>query len=197
MSIRSLVLTVALGLISGASRAEEPTQRMKELQELEHQTQALVQRRAGETQIANGFHLISSHRQLVTFRPGADPIGSKLFPPELIMGHQEELGVEEAQRTAILKEIEKTQSQVLQLQWQMQAAMEQLARALDAPKIDESKALAQADRLMTMERDVKRTHLGMLIRIRNLLAASQRAKLAERRAKSPWIRSVVSRSDDE
>src|SRR5260370_42432876 len=83
MSIRSLVLTVALGLISGASRAEEPTQRMKELQELEHQTQALVQRRAGETQIANGFHLISSHRQLVTFRPGADPIGSKLFPPRL------------------------------------------------------------------------------------------------------------------
>src|SRR6266852_3698368 len=177
MSIRSLVLTVALGLISGASRAEEPTQRMKELQELEHQTQALVQRRAGETQIANGFHL-------KTFRPGADPIGSKLFPPELIMGHQEELGVEEAQRTAILKEIEKTQGHVLQLQWQMQAAMEQLAKALDVPKIDEPNALAQADRLMTMERDVKRTHLGMLIRIRNLLTDSQRAKLSELRAKS-------------
>src|SRR5215471_4897276 len=117
--------------------------------------------------------------------PASDPIGSKLFPPELIMGHQEELGIDEAQRTAILKEIEKAQSQVLQLQWQMHAATEQLAKALDTPKIDESKALAHADKLMTMERDLKRTHLGMLIRIRNLLSEPQRAKLAELRAKSP------------
>ena len=116
--------------------------------------------------------------------PGADPIGSKLFPPELIMSHQEELRVDDAQRTAILKEIEKAQSQVLQLQWQMHAATEQLAKALDAPKVDEFKALAQADKLMTMERDLKRTHLGMLIRIRNLLTDAQRAKLGELRAKS-------------
>src|SRR4030081_287012 len=109
MSTRSLVLTVALGLISGASHAQEPTQKPTRAQ-------------PGQPS-------------------GADPVGSKLFPPELIMGHQAELGIEEAQRTAILKEIEKTQAQVLQLQWQMQAAMEQLAKALDVPKIDEAKAL--------------------------------------------------------
>ncbi len=155
MSTQSLVLTVALVLISGASRAEEPTQPTKS-----------ARAQSGQWQVKS-----------IT-PSGADPIGSKLFPPELIMGHQEELGVEEAQRTAILKEIEKTQAHVLQLQWQMQAAMEQLAKALEVPKIDESKALAQADRLMTMERDVKRTHLGMLI------PDSQRAKLTELRAKS-------------
>jgi Spy/CpxP family protein refolding chaperone len=154
MSTRSWVLTVALVLISGASRAQEPMTKATRAQ-------------PGQPAL------------------GADPVGSKLFPPELIMGHQAELGIEEAQRTAILKEIEKTQSQVLQLQWQMQAAMEQLAKALDVPKIDESKALSQAERLMNMERDVKRTHLGMLIRIRNLLTDSQRAKLTELRAKSP------------
>ncbi len=167
MSTRSLVLTVALVLISGASRAEEPTAPTK------------------PTRAQSGR--ASSSLILKTIQPpsGADPIGSKLFPPELIMGHQAELGIEEAQRTAILKEIEKTQSQVLQLQWQMQAAMEQLAKSLEVPKIDESKALAQADRLMTIERDVKRTHLAMLIRIRNLLTDSQRAKLTELRAKSP------------
>ncbi|HME91456.1 MAG TPA: periplasmic heavy metal sensor [Myxococcaceae bacterium] len=116
--------------------------------------------------------------------PGGDVIGSKLFPPELIMSHQQELGVDEPQRAAILKEIEKTQSQVLPLQWQMQAAMEQLTKALDAPKIDEGKTLATVDRLMDLERQVKRTHLGMLIRIRNLLTDAQRAKLTELRAKS-------------
>ena len=163
MSTRLLILTVALVLISGTSPAQEPTQPTK----------------PG----AKGFTLFTVHPQ--PGQPfGADPISSKLFPPDLIMGHQEELGVNDAQRTAILKEIEKTQSQVLPLQWQMQAAAEQLAKALEVPKIDESKALAQADRLMTMERDVKRTHLGMLIRIRNLLSDSQRAKLAELRVKS-------------
>jgi Spy/CpxP family protein refolding chaperone len=126
----------------------------------------------------------SNRPQLAQRPPGVDPIGSRLFPPELIMSHQEELKVEEPQRAAILKEIEKAQSQVLQLQWQMQAATEQLAKALEMPKIDEAKALSQADKLMTMERDLKRAHLGMLIRIRNLLTDSQRAKLTELRAKS-------------
>lgn len=154
MKIRSLMLTVAL-VISGASRAAEPTQATKQ-----------------------------SPPQSGQPAPETDQIGSKLFPPDLIMGHQEELGVSEAQRTAILKEIEKAQSQILQLQWQMKAAAEQLGKALDVPKIDESKALAQADKMMNVEREVKRTHLGVLIRIRNLLTDSQRAKLAELRAKS-------------
>src|SRR5712692_4542789 len=136
-----MVCTVAVVLISGVGRAQEPAQ---------------------------------PHPRPGQLPPGGDPIGSKLFPPELIMGHQQELGVDEPQRAVILKEIEKTQSQVLSLQWQMQAATEQLAKALESPKIDEGKALAQADKLMTLERDLKRAHLGMLIRIRNLLTDSQR-----------------------
>jgi Spy/CpxP family protein refolding chaperone len=114
---------------------------------------------------------------------GEDPIGSKLFPPELIMGHQQELGIDDKQRAAIIKEIEKAQSQVLQVQWQMQAVTEQLGKLLDAPRIDESKALAQADKVMQLEREVKRAHLGLLIRIKNLLSDSQRAKLHELRTK--------------
>jgi Spy/CpxP family protein refolding chaperone len=148
------LFTVALALTSGVGRGEEPTQTPK------------MRPQSGQPPL------------------GSDPISSKLFPPELIMSHQQELGVEDAQRAAILKEIEKTQAQVLPLQWQMQAATEQLVKALEAPKVDEGKALSQADRLMNLERDVKRSHLGMLIRIRNLLTDSQRAKLAELRAKS-------------
>jgi Spy/CpxP family protein refolding chaperone len=162
MSTRSLVLIVALGFLGDVSRAEEPKPT-----------------RPQSGSVPQGFHIKRIQPS------GTDPVGSKLFPPELIMGHQEELGIEDAQRTAILQEIEKTQGHVLQLQWQMQAAMEQLAKSLDVPKIDEAKALSQADRLMGIERDVKRTHLGILIRIRNLLTDSQRARLTELRAKNP------------
>jgi Spy/CpxP family protein refolding chaperone len=115
----------------------------------------------------------------------ADPIGGKLFPPELIMSHQVDLGIDERQRDAILKELEHAQAQFPRLQWQLQAATEQLSSLLDAAKIDETKALAQAGEVMKLEIEIKRTHLGMLIRIRNLLTEAQRAKLLEFRRAGP------------
>jgi len=115
----------------------------------------------------------------------ADPIGGKLFPPELIMTHQAELGIDEHQRDAILKELERVQAQFPRLQWQLQAATEQLSSLLDAAKIDETKALAQAGEVMKLEEEIKKTHLGMLIRIRNLLTETQRTKLLEIRRVSP------------
>jgi Spy/CpxP family protein refolding chaperone len=114
-----------------------------------------------------------------------DPIGGKLFPPELIMSHQTELGIDEHQRDAILKELERVQAQFPRLQWQLQAATEQLSSLLDAAKIDETKALGQAGEVMKLEVEIKKTHLAMLIHIRNLLTEAQRAKLLEIRRAMP------------
>ena len=66
----------------------------------------------------------------------------------------------------------------------MQAAVEELVKQLDAPRVDEGRALAQADKVMGFERDVKRAHLGTLIRIKNVLTDAQRAKLATLRGKT-------------
>ena len=117
--------------------------------------------------------------------PAPDPIGSRLFPPELIMSHQAELGLEDRQRETILKELEKAQSQFPRLQWQLQAATEQLVKLLDSPQIDEAKALAQAGEVMKLETEIKRAHLGLLIRIRNTLSDTQRSKLQALRRASP------------
>ena len=118
-------------------------------------------------------------------RPGDDPIAARLIPPELIMSHQSELSLDDKQRGAILKEIERAQSQVLQIQWQMQSAAEQLAKLLDESHVDETKTLAQADKVMELERQIKKNHLGMLVRIRNLLTDVQRSKLQQIRAQAP------------
>jgi len=115
----------------------------------------------------------------------ADPIGSKLFPPELIMTHQAEIALEDKQREAILKELEKAQSQFPRLQWQLQAASQQLSQLLDAPQVDEAKALAQAGEVMKLETEIKRAHLALLIRIRNTLSDTQRSKLQALRRASP------------
>jgi Spy/CpxP family protein refolding chaperone len=100
------------------------------------------------------------------------------------MRHQDALGITAQQRDAILKEMERAHSQIFPLQWQMSAAVELLSKALEAPRVDEERALAQADKVMTLERDIKRTHLILLIRIRNLLTDSQRAKAAELRGRA-------------
>ena len=108
--------------------------------------------------------------------PHADPIHDKLLPPELIMGHQQELGIDAKQREAMIKDIEKTQALVTELSWKMSAAVEEGVKLLDAPKIDEAKALAAADRIMSLENDIKKAHLMLLVRLRNALTDAQRAK---------------------
>ncbi len=117
--------------------------------------------------------------------PAGDPIGGKLFPPELIMSHQAELGLDDRQRESILKELERAQAQFPRLQWQLQAASQQLSRLLDAPQVDEAKALAQAAEVMKLETEIKRTHLTLLIRIRNALTEAQRSKLQALRRGGP------------
>jgi len=101
------------------------------------------------------------------------------------MEHQAELGLDDRQREAILKELERAQSQFPRLQWQLQPASQQLSRLLDAPQVDEAKALAQAGEVMKLETEIKRTHLALLIRIRNTLTDGQRGKLQAIRRGGP------------
>lgn len=129
--------------------------------------------------------LVAALAHAETPKPGDDPIGARLFPPELIMKHQRELAIDDKQRDTIVAEVQKTQAQIVPLQWQMQGASEAMAKLLDAPRIDEAKVLAQADKVMAIERDFKRAHLTLLIRIRNLLSEAQRSKLMELRKEAP------------
>jgi Spy/CpxP family protein refolding chaperone len=117
--------------------------------------------------------------------PPEDPIGAKLYPPELIMAHQQELGIDDKQREAIVKEVQNAQSTITKLSWQMQAEAERMGKLLDSPKVDEKQVLAQADKVMNIERDVKKAHLTLLIRLKNLLTDAQRQKLAQLRKQSP------------
>ncbi len=114
-------------------------------------------------------------------RAGRDPLRDKLFPPELIMGHQEDIGLTDAQRKAIIKEIEGGQSKLVPLQWQVRAEADKLEAALAAPRVDEQRALALADKVSGLERDLKRLHLTLLIRIKNILSADQQQRLQQMR----------------
>ena len=101
--------------------------------------------------------------------PGQDPLAQHVFAPDLVMRHAAEIGLDEKQRAAIKDAVIKTQSKFLDVQWEVQAESEKMARLLQASPVDETAVLAQADKVMALERDVKRTHLSLLVRVKNVL----------------------------
>lgn len=104
-------------------------------------------------------------------------IEKALFPAELVMEKQAELQLTPAQLASIAKLAKEGQASMLDLQWKLQAEKEQLVTALSADPIDETKAQQRAAELMTYENRIKAAHLGMLIRIKNVLTPAQRASL--------------------
>ena len=114
-------------------------------------------------------------------QPADDPIASHLFPPELIMKHQREMGLDEGQTKAIKQAIQQAQARFTDVQWDMQGESQKLVQLLQGRPVDEAAVLAQADRLMALEREVKRVQLSLLVRLKNLLNADQQRKLTELR----------------
>ena len=119
-------------------------------------------------------------QSLPTHQPH-DPIAGNLFPPELVMQHRRELGLTDAQRAAIRDEALKASTRFTELQWQMQDEMEEMAALMKSDNVNEQQALAQLDKVLNIEREVKRTQLGLAIRIKNKLTSEQQMKLQELR----------------
>jgi len=106
-----------------------------------------------------------------------DPIGKQLFPPDLIMSQAQRLRLDEKQRTIVKNEVQKAQAKFFDLQWEAKEAGEAMSQMLQQTPIDEAGVLAQADKVMSLEREIKKIHLSMLIRIKNSLTAEQIAQL--------------------
>jgi Spy/CpxP family protein refolding chaperone len=109
--------------------------------------------------------------------PPPDPFGRLLYPPELVMQHQGEIGLTDAQRAEIQKAAITAQYKFVDMQWKMSAEMEKLTNLLAATPIDEAQALQQLDRILAAERDVKQAQIGLLIRIKNTLTRDQQERL--------------------
>ena len=110
-----------------------------------------------------------------------DPIAQTLFAPELVMKFRQEINLDDNQSRAIKEAIQKAQAKFLDLQWDMQSEQQKLVQLLKAQPVDEGAALAQADRLLNQEHEVKKAQLSLLIRIKNILSSAQQAKLNELR----------------
>lgn len=114
---------------------------------------------------------------------GPNPIERHLFPPELVIGHQAEIGLGDAQRQSVIEQVQALQSDVVPLQFELGEAVEALSRTLDEPRVDEAAAIAHVERIGAIEARIKRRHLELLIRIKNLLTPEQQQTLRQLRAR--------------
>ena len=114
-------------------------------------------------------------------QPKHDPVAENLFPPELILQNQKAIGLDEAQKTFIRSEISKAQGRFTELQWQMQDAMEAMISSLKQDAADEQQVLGQLDKVLNVEREIKRGQISLMLRIKNKLTPEQQARLRQLR----------------
>src|SRR5215470_14356411 len=117
-------------------------------------------------------------------QPSQDPIGQSFFAPELVIQHQEAIGLNGEQKDYFKTEIRQAQLKFTELQWKLQDEMEKLVSLVKQPRVDEQQALAQLERVLAAEREIKKEQVTMLVRIKNKLTPDQQSKLAELRSKS-------------
>lgn len=112
---------------------------------------------------------------------GDDPLARYLFTPELVMGHQQAIGLTDRQRAAIQEAMKEAQEKFVDLQFRMSAEVEKLQRLIQGTSVDEERVLDQVDRVLSLEREIKHAQLTLLVRVKNQLTEQQQAALGRLR----------------
>lgn len=113
----------------------------------------------------------------VPFGKQFDPMKENLYPPEMVMQNQRALALTDSQKTAVKETMLKSMTKFTELMWQQSAEQENMELLLKQERLDEAKVLAQLDKLLGVEDDMKRAMFGSLLKVRNILTPAQLAKL--------------------
>jgi len=110
-----------------------------------------------------------------------NPIQRHVFPPDLVMAHQSEIGLSAEQRQQIIAEVQRMEADLVPLRFEIGETAQEVARLLSATRVDEQEVLPLVGRITELEGEIKKRHLTLVIRTKNLLSAEQQAKLRELR----------------
>src|SRR4051812_34026451 len=114
--------------------------------------------------------------------PAEQAIHGQLFPPELLMAHRDQLGLTDKQLERIRGHLEQANTDSTQAQQKVEPTARKLGELLGAESIDEAAALKQLEEVLNAERELKRLHLRVMIRIRNELTPRQQSLAARLQA---------------
>lgn len=111
----------------------------------------------------------------------ADPFARFFYPPELVMQHQTEIALTDTQRASLLSMMQQAQGKFVEVQFKLAGEGGKLARLLQGATVDETQTLEAVDRVLALERELKRAQVGLMVRIKNVLTTQQQARLNDLR----------------
>ena len=106
-----------------------------------------------------------------------DPFASLLFTPEEIMEHRRAIDLNDEQRDGITRLIQDLQGRLVGLQWRLLDETESVKEALEGPRVDLDRVMDRFGKALNTEMEIKRVHLELLIRIKNILTPTQQEEL--------------------
>jgi Spy/CpxP family protein refolding chaperone len=74
-------------------------------------------------------------------------------------------------------EVQKATASFQDLQWKLQDQMQLLHETMKSATVNEQQALAQLDKVLDVEREIKRLHIGLAVRLKNRLTPEQQEQL--------------------
>jgi len=99
----------------------------------------------------------------------------------MILGHARDLNLTDEQKAFMRAEVQKATVTFQELQWKLQDQAELLHETMKSTSVNEQQALAQLDRVLEIEREIKRLHIGLAVRLKNRLTPEQQEQLHKMR----------------
>jgi Spy/CpxP family protein refolding chaperone len=104
---------------------------------------------------------------------GPDPLRDVLPQVDVVMAHQDALGLSEAQKNAIRASVMSAQGRFATAQHNLEDAVAKMVEILRPGRVDQTRVLAQLDVVLAREREIKRTQLTLMVEIKNELTPAQ------------------------
>lgn len=113
-----------------------------------------------------------------------DPFNADLFAPSWVMSHQEAIKLSDEQKTFILSRLVSTQTKFAELDVKLRGEMEKLGDLLAPSQVDQANVLASLDRVLVIERDIKRAQVSLMVDVKDKLTNVQQMQLGQMRSAS-------------
>jgi Spy/CpxP family protein refolding chaperone len=110
-------------------------------------------------------------------------MADNFYPPEMLIRHAREIGLDDSQKQAIETRFQESRQKFTELQQNLQKQIAAMSQLLHAEHPDEQEALAQLDKVLDAERQIKRLQLSLFLDVRNQLTSEQQAKVKDLRQK--------------
>lgn len=109
----------------------------------------------------------------------AEVINRHFFQPRLALANASRIGLTTQQRKSIETAMHASQATFRRVRFELGNAMTVLSGLAVRHPVDEEGILAQLDRILELEREIKHEQLAMLVRVKNVLTPEQHLQLDE------------------